>query len=76
MSTFPVTILLFITFLFWASVITYYPGHLAYLSRRFSYYVYDDETVDVGSVFKHWVGTQVGNAWRGVKTIGGGVKEL
>lgn len=74
-SLIPVTIFLCISVTFWWSVLTYYPKHLAYLSRRFSYYVFEDETVDAGLVFRQWVGRSIGRAWEGVKGIGG-AKEL
>jgi len=48
-----------ITFVFWLSVITYYPRHLAYLSRRFSYYVFDDENVSLALVLKEWIGSEI-----------------
>jgi hypothetical protein len=57
------------------SVYSLYPGHLAYLSRRFAYYVFDDETVDVGRVFREWVGEQFSRVFRGLRGIGAG-KEL
>lgn len=67
-----VSILLIGTLTFWISVITYYPGHIAYLSRRFSYYVFEDENVNAGLVFRQWTSREIGKAWSGVKAIGGG----
>ena len=51
----PVSITFLTTFLFWYSVYNYTPGHIAYLCRRFAYYVYGDETVDLNVVFREWV---------------------
>ncbi|ORY21096.1 hypothetical protein BCR39DRAFT_456949, partial [Naematelia encephala] len=53
------TTFLTITFFFWWSVLTYYPSHLSYLSRRFAYYVFDDETVDLGLLFRGWLWEKV-----------------
>ena len=64
-----------ITVTFWVSFFTYYPSHIAYLSRRFSYYVFDDETVDAGLVFRQWFSRQVGSLWDTLRGLGG-VKEL
>jgi hypothetical protein len=71
----PVTICVLVTVTFWMSVITYYPSHIAYLSRRFSYYVFDDETIDAGLVFRQWISREAGRLWEGVKGLGG-AKEL
>ncbi|WVR07083.1 hypothetical protein IAU60_004122 [Kwoniella sp. DSM 27419] len=61
---------LFITLLlFWVSVYSYYPSHLAYLSRRFAYYVYGDETADVRGYFREWVKAQVGRGLDGVRGV-------
>ena len=67
-----VSIFGFITFFFWWSVITYYPSHLAYLSRRFSYYVWGDESIDAGGVFREWLKDQLWRAWEGGKGLVGG----
>ena len=61
-----------ITLAFWLSVFTYYPRHLAYLSRRFSYYVFEDETVDLNLLIRDWIVTQFRRGWEGVKAVGGG----
>lgn len=60
------------TITFWVSVYTYSPGHIAYLSRRFAYYVYDDETVDIGRVFRDWIGEQVGKVTHVIRGAGPG----
>ncbi|GFZ43873.1 hypothetical protein JCM24511_01593 [Saitozyma sp. JCM 24511] len=63
---------LLLTFLFWFSVITYTPGHLAYLARRFSYYVFDDENVDLGLLFREMVKGWLRVGWEGVTGVVGG----
>jgi len=65
-------ILIFITLgiatvAFWVSVYTYSPGHLAYLHRRFSYYVFEDENVDVGALVLAWMSAQARRSWDLVK---------
>ena len=60
-----------ITLLFWLSFFTYYPGHLAYLSRRFSYYVFEDESVDVGLMVREWLAEQARRGWQRFKAVGG-----
>jgi hypothetical protein len=62
---------LFITLFFWLSVFTYYPGHLAYLSRRFSYYVFEDESVDVGLMVREWIAGRIRRGRDGIRMIGG-----
>jgi len=71
-----VTIFLAITVTFWWSVINFYPKHIAYLARRFSYYVFEDENVNAIMVFRHWVARRVGGAWNSLRGSGAGVKEL
>ncbi|OCF36823.1 hypothetical protein I316_01419 [Kwoniella heveanensis BCC8398] len=66
--------LLITCLLFWVSVYTYYPSHLAYLSRRFAYYVYGDETADVRGMFWAWIKAQFVRAGEGVKGVVGGEK--
>lgn len=70
-----VVICLIVTITFWMSVYTYSPSHIAYLSRRFAYYVYDDETVDISRVFKEWIGAQFGKISHGIRGAAPG-KEL
>lgn len=36
-----------ITALFWYSAIKYFPSQFRYVSRRFAYYVFGDESVDI-----------------------------
>ena len=74
LTSFTVTIFLAITVTFWWSVINFYPKHIAYLSRRFSYYVFEDENVNAIMVFRHWVGRGIAKAWNGL--LGAGDKEL
>jgi hypothetical protein len=66
----PVSVFTSITLVFWLSVFAYYPGHLAYLSRRFSYYVFEDENVDLRLVFREWLVRQLKRGWDGVKLAG------
>ncbi|WVQ86064.1 hypothetical protein IAT38_008232 [Cryptococcus sp. DSM 104549] len=71
-----------VTLLFWISVYTYLPNHLAYLSRRFAYYVYGDETAEVDLLGP--VGEWVEEGWvkgvvevrKGLGMVGGGRVEL
>lgn len=51
---------LLITVLFWASVLTLYPRYISYVGRRFSYYVFDDETVSTRALVKGYVRGAVG----------------
>ena len=71
---------LFITLLFWISFLTYAPGHLAYLSRRFSYYVFEDESVNVGLLIWEWLAEQARRGWKGAKGVsesgGAGIEEM
>lgn len=50
-----VSLLLALTLLFWLSIFKLYPRYLAYLSRRFSYYVFEDESVSVTGAVRDWV---------------------
>jgi hypothetical protein len=50
-----VSLLFALTLLFWLSVFTLYPRYLAYLSRRFSYYVFEDESISVSGAVKAWL---------------------
>lgn len=72
-----------ITLLFWFSVYTYLPGHLAYLSRRYAYYVYGDEAAHLDYFVPRvgeWVGSQVGRrigeVRKGMGLAAGGKFEL
>ncbi|KIR35671.1 hypothetical protein I352_01948 [Cryptococcus deuterogattii MMRL2647] len=72
-----------ITLLFWFSVYTYLPGHLAYLSRRYAYYVYGDEAAHLDYFVPRvgeWVGSQVGRSIgevrKGMGLAAGGKVEL
>ncbi|EIW65736.1 hypothetical protein TREMEDRAFT_35792, partial [Tremella mesenterica DSM 1558] len=64
-------LMLIITAVFWISVFNYTPRHLGYLHRRFSYYVFDDENVDVRFLLRDWVWDGVDGVWSGVKRIRG-----
>lgn len=50
-----VLVSLLITTLFWASVLTLYPRYISYVGRRFSYYVFDDETVSTRAVVRAYL---------------------
>ncbi|KAK8864441.1 hypothetical protein IAR55_001690 [Kwoniella newhampshirensis] len=63
--------LIIITTLFWLSVFTYYPGHLAYLSRRFAYYVFEDENADLRAIFREWLRDQIRQCLDGVRGLFG-----
>lgn len=69
-----VSIALLVTIALWASIFTYSPGHIRYLSRRFAYYVFGDESVDVLLVLRQGIAAEVRKGWNGLKAIGG--KEL
>lgn len=45
------------------SLITYYPGHLAYLARRVSYYLFGDESISTLAVARDSVGSAIVSAW-------------
>jgi hypothetical protein len=60
-----------ITLVFWLSVFAYLPGHLAHLSRRFAYYVFEDENADLGLIFRDWMFRQVKRGWDGLRLVGG-----
>ncbi|WVQ80754.1 hypothetical protein IAT38_002859 [Cryptococcus sp. DSM 104549] len=61
--------ILIITAFLWFSLYTYYPGHIAYLWRRFAYYVYDDENANVPAIIKEGIKEQA-------KRVAGEIKEL
>ena len=63
------SVLLCITALFWLSVFAYTPAHIDYLSRRFSYYVFDDESVDLGLLLREWMKDKAGVVWGGAKRL-------
>lgn len=72
-----------ITLLFWFSVYTYLPAHLAYLSRRYAYYVYGDEAAHldyfvprVGEWVGGHVGRGIGEVRKGMGLAAGGRVEL
>jgi hypothetical protein len=44
-----------ITALFWYSAFNYFPSHFSYISRRFSYYVFADESVSFVDAFVEWI---------------------
>jgi hypothetical protein len=44
-----------ITALFWYSAFKYFPSHFSYLSRRFSYYVFGDESESLLSAILEWL---------------------
>ncbi|WRT66412.1 uncharacterized protein IL334_003368 [Kwoniella shivajii] len=70
-----VTVLATVTLLIWFSIYTYLPSHIAYLARRWSYYVYGDENVEVTAPIKIWIRSQFGKAFGGVRdSIGGKVQ--
>lgn len=48
---------------FWFSAYTYFPGHIKYLAKRFSYYVYGDETIDLLASARAYVAEWVNLAW-------------
>ncbi|WWC62009.1 uncharacterized protein I303_104596 [Kwoniella dejecticola CBS 10117] len=62
-----VTVLTFVTLLIWFSIYTYLPSHIEYLAKRWSYYVYGDETVEVSAPIKAWIRVQVGRLVGGIK---------
>ncbi|WVQ67625.1 uncharacterized protein L199_005828 [Kwoniella botswanensis] len=68
------TVLSFVTLLIWFSLYTYFPSHVAYLSRRWSYYVYGDETVEVLAPIKAYILAQIGRVLGRVKSAVGGQK--
>jgi hypothetical protein len=61
-----------ITLVFWISVFAYLPGHLAHLSRRFAYYVFEDENADLLMIFRNWIMGQFKRGWDGLNFVGGG----
>ncbi|WWC89282.1 uncharacterized protein L201_004203 [Kwoniella dendrophila CBS 6074] len=67
-----VTVLALVTLLVWFSLYTYFPSHVKYLAKRWSYYVYGDETVEVSAPIKAWIKLQLQNLLGGLKnnTIG------
>ncbi|TXT08936.1 hypothetical protein VHUM_02410 [Vanrija humicola] len=44
-----------ITALFWYSAFTYFPAHFEYISRRYAYYVFGDETVSTSLLVRAWL---------------------
>lgn len=44
-----------ITALFWYSAFTYFPAHFEYISRRYAYYVFGDETVSTSALLRAWL---------------------
>ncbi|TYJ54386.1 hypothetical protein B9479_004974 [Cryptococcus floricola] len=77
------TTLALITLLFWFSLYSYLPAHVTYLQRRYAYYVYGDENVEldwfIGRV-KDLVETQMsrgaGEVQKGMGMAGGHSLEL
>ncbi len=52
-----------VTLFFWYSSYAYFPGHIRYLTRRYAYYVYGDETVDLLACARAHVAEWVNIAW-------------
>ncbi|KLT40944.1 hypothetical protein CC85DRAFT_286977 [Cutaneotrichosporon oleaginosum] len=52
-----------VTLFFWYSCYAYFPGHIRYLSRRFAYYVYGDDSVDLVAGARAYVAEWVNLAW-------------
>lgn len=61
-----------ITALFWYSAFTYFPAHVRYISKRFSYYVFEDENVDAFARFRAYVAECLNVLWLSLRGAAAG----
>ncbi|BEJ15620.1 hypothetical protein CspHIS471_0502250 [Cutaneotrichosporon sp. HIS471] len=56
-------IVLPVTLFFWYSSYAYFPGHIRYLTRRYAYYVYGDEALDLLASSRAYIAEWLNIAW-------------
>ncbi|KAI9639728.1 uncharacterized protein MKK02DRAFT_29723 [Dioszegia hungarica] len=70
------TLLFALTLIFWLSVFNLYPRYFAYLSRRFSYYVFEDENASLSAALREWAREGVRRVLGSGAAAGGKAKVL
>lgn len=59
----PGIVVLPITALFWYSCVKYFPSQFHYMSRRFAYYVFGDENVDILAAVRGYIAEWLNLLW-------------